>query len=164
MKFFRWIKKDVMSNFLANLIVYPIILIIGWASHFVPTIIREFSYSGSNISGRWISDFEFEGIKGEEDIRLSQNGHKISGIIHTITHRPDGKERILDSKITGEFRDDYLIAYYVPESDDRFGCGTFTFRLTQGGNLLEGYCPFQYTQTRELKCIEYSWRRYKEID
>ena len=159
-----WLKV-LSSTILINIIVMIIFFVVGWlGKDLIPHLMRKYSYSGPDISGQWYTDFAFDGITGEEEVILMQSGNKITGTIHTITTREDSTKRILDSDLYGEFRDEYLVAYYVPKENDRIGCGSYTFRLIEGGNRLEGICPFQYTQDRELKLLKYGWNRLEGYD
>lgn len=155
----------IFENVFTNALTYVVTLGLGAILKvMLPFLYREAKYNliykGPDISGKWKSEFEMNGVKGEEEIEIKQNGNRIKGDISSRIQRDDGMKKILDSQLSGEFRDDFLIAYYFPKEKGKYGCGNFTMKLVEGGDKLEGCCSFQYTKDRSLQIIKnYTWTK-----
>ena len=152
---------NILENVIGACISASVVYTLGILSrNFFPKLYRNLMYKGQDISGNWKSEFEWEGLKGSEEITIEQNGVKIKGSIKTIITENVGKPRTLESKINGELRNNFLVGYYVPTDKRKFGCGSFTLALFSGGNKLKGCCPFQFTDDGALKCMkDYVWVR-----
>jgi hypothetical protein len=164
MRIFEWFRDHVVARIIANILFLLLVFFAGTLKDAFLNWLSQRTYSGPIIEGGWNAAFEFEKVKGEEIIHIVQHGQIVSGEISSSTIDSSGFKHILESKIIGEIRDDYLVAYYVPEKGYSIGCGSFTLKLIDGGNTLSGYCPFQYSKTRELKIISYIWHRFDRLN
>lgn len=152
---------NILENVIVTCIASPFVYALGvLTQNFFPKLYRNLMYKGQDISGNWKSKFEWDGLKGSEEIIIKQSGVKISGSIKTIIIENDDQTRTLESKINGELRNNFLVGYYVPTDNRKFGCGSFTLAMGDGGNKFLGCCPFQFAKDGSLRCLkDYSWTR-----
>lgn len=102
-----------------------------------------FAKGGTEFTGEWESVIEDKDTTGNKTIRemhlsLKQQGFKIKGTF-TINNRFHDDKKILSNYVVeGMVSNNFITAFYVPQSRKRSGAGTLLLQNTEGGTILKG--------------------------
>ena len=115
-------------------------------------------YRDAKVEGKWEGRLvELCEPTGDylELISLERRAHRITGTI-TCTGGADIAE---EYALEGTFRNLLLSGTYWQKSRRSLDRGSFTLKLTENGERLEGHCAYYNTPNDCVQCSEYSWTR-----
>lgn len=111
-------------------------------------------YKDIRIAGDWKTLGDEDGIKFNENAKIQQKAHHISGEIIYKTESEVNKY-----EFEGEFKNLILTARYWVKGESNLDRGTFTLMLRNNGRMLKGFYAWYQDDRNDVVSGSYEWTK-----
>ena len=111
-------------------------------------------YKDIRIAGDWKTLGDEDGIKFNENAKIQQKAHCISGEIIYKT-----ESEVNEYEFEGEFKNLILTARYWVKGESNLDRGTFTLMLRNNGRMLKGFYAWYLDDRNGVVSGSYEWTK-----